>query len=456
MRRLPLVASLIFTVIGCGLFDRNVVARAGDHELTVAWFAETLVEGDVPLRPAVVERWAWMWIQYSLFLQRLADGDSLLDTNTVREAMWPEVMTGTVELLLERLAQQQVTVDSAVVDSAYEAGEHRIIDHILVRGDAAFTPEERAVRLRRAQSIRTRLAAGRLWRLEARTSDDLVTRADNGRLGLVTRGRLAPAFEEVAFSLQPGELSEVVESPAGFHVMRRPPLEEVYDQFLEGVREVLESRWRLDFAARLAERRNVRVTEDGPAIIRDAADRPIQILVREPGRLVGSYDGGVLTDVDYVAWMQALPARDHMGIKAVGDEEIEELARSAMRWEVLFLEAKRVGTELTDSMYTAIKQELGARIMRVRNAMRVDSALANAEPTERRDATRRVLEDYLIHVLTTDRDITVVAPFLARKLRSESRWNLSYGGLERTIALAERLKAARDAGASGGGWSGTK
>lgn len=451
MRR-PLLCVSLLLVLGCdALFDRNVVARAGDQELKVEWFADALVDGDVLLSHAVVEKWAWMWLQYSLLLQRLAAGDSLLDTATVREAMWPEVLTGTVQLFFERLAPEQVPVDSAVVDSAYQAGDQRVIDQILIRGGGHLSPSERAARLRRARAVRARLAAGGSWEREARASDDYDTQATGGRLGVISRGQMVPEFEEVAFALAPGELSQVVESQYGFHIVRRPTLEEVRDGYTKAVREILESRWRVAYAEQLAERYHVHVTDEGPEIIRDAADRPIRVLALEPGRLIGTYDGGRLTDVDYVGWLQALPVQDHISIQRATDEQIREMAREAMRWEVLYLEAKSVGTTLTDSMYATSKDELRRRIARVRRAMRADSVLAQAAPSERAEVTEQVLQDYVVRILTTDRDITVVPPFLARKLRRESRWKFSYRALDRAIERAERLKAERDSAASAGG-----
>lgn len=444
MRRLLTIASLTL-LVGCsGLFDRNLVARAGDHELTVEWFAEVLVDGDVLLRHQIVERWAWMWVQYSLLLQSLVTGDSLLDTTTVREAMWPEVVTGTVEVFLDRLAPERVHVDSSVVDSAYNAGNHRVIDHILIRTGGHLTPEQRADAMRRVRAIRARLAAGSPWEREARANEDYGTQETNGRLGVMVRGQMVPEFEEAAFSLEPGELSDLVETDFGYHILRRPTLAELGDAFARGVRSELESRWRVAFSEQLAEQRHVRVLEDGPEIMRDAADRPIRILALEPGRVIGTYDGGRLTDVDFVGWLQALPIEDHMSIEGSPDEHVIKLAHDAMMWEVLFLEAKSVGTTLTDSMFSTTKSELRRRLARVRTAMRADSALANADASNRAEVARRLLDEYVTRILTTDRDISVVPPFLARKLRSEHRWKFSYRGLERAIARAEEIKGERD------------
>lgn len=61
---------------------------------------------------------------------------------------------------------------------------------------------------------------------------------NGGDLGFVAKGQTVPAFEQAAFALQPGQISAVIETPFGFHIIkameRRPgrtvPLEEVKAQ----------------------------------------------------------------------------------------------------------------------------------------------------------------------------------------------------------------------------------
>ena len=51
-------------------------------------------------------------------------------------------------------------------------------------------------------------------------SDDPVSAAKGGELGFVNRGDLVPEFERAAFRLKEGEISEVVESQFGFHIVQ--------------------------------------------------------------------------------------------------------------------------------------------------------------------------------------------------------------------------------------------
>ena len=69
--------------------------------------------------------------------------------------------------------------------------------------------------------IRNRIVNGTDFGLMAGIhSDDPGSRQRDGDLGFLSRNQLVPEFSAVAFKLQPGEISEVVESPFGFHLIQ--------------------------------------------------------------------------------------------------------------------------------------------------------------------------------------------------------------------------------------------
>ena len=69
--------------------------------------------------------------------------------------------------------------------------------------------------------IRNRIINGTDFGLMAGIhSDDPGSRQRDGDLGFLSRNQLVPEFSAVAFKLQPGEISDVVESPFGFHLIQ--------------------------------------------------------------------------------------------------------------------------------------------------------------------------------------------------------------------------------------------
>jgi peptidyl-prolyl cis-trans isomerase C len=98
--------------------------------------------------------------------------------------------------------------------------EGRVASHILVRVAPTADEAVRADSLAKAEGIRKALVEGADFEGLAREVSQCASRTRGGALGVIPRGREAPAFEEAVFSQAFGEIGEVVESPVGFHVIR--------------------------------------------------------------------------------------------------------------------------------------------------------------------------------------------------------------------------------------------
>ena len=73
-----------------------------------------------------------------------------------------------------------------------------------------------------AEEVLKRAKGGEdLGRLAVDYSDEPNAGPRGGSLGRFTRGQMVPAFEQVAFRLKVGQLSEIVETPFGFHIIQR-------------------------------------------------------------------------------------------------------------------------------------------------------------------------------------------------------------------------------------------
>jgi parvulin-like peptidyl-prolyl isomerase len=130
--------------------------------------------------------------------------------------------------------------------------------HILIRvqgSPAAVRPGQKdlteAEALAKAQDLRKRIEAGEDFaQLARQESDDTGSAVNGGDLGFFRRKQMVPSFEQAAFALQPGELSEPVKSPLGYHVIK---VEAKESKSFEDVRPELERRMRPEQAQKTLE-----------------------------------------------------------------------------------------------------------------------------------------------------------------------------------------------------------
>jgi len=93
-----------------------------------------------------------------------------------------------------------------------------LVRHILVKPNPLLPPEEAR---HRAEQIRQRILNGEDFADLARAhSEDTLSAAKGGDLGWVNPGEMVPAFEEAMDRLEPGEVSPVVRSPFGLHIIQ--------------------------------------------------------------------------------------------------------------------------------------------------------------------------------------------------------------------------------------------
>jgi peptidyl-prolyl cis-trans isomerase C len=115
--------------------------------------------------------------------------------------------------------------------------------HILIlvdeKADAAAKQKARAT----IDAVLKRAKAGEDFAALAREHSQDGSAAQGGDLGFFGRGRMVPAFDQVAFSLKPGDISDVVTTQFGYHVIKvaeqRAPTTVPFEQVSERIRKFL-------------------------------------------------------------------------------------------------------------------------------------------------------------------------------------------------------------------------
>ena len=125
--------------------------------------------------------------------------------------------------------------------------------HILIMVDAEADEKTRAERRAYAETILEEVRAGADFAELARSkSDDKASAVKGGNLGYFTRGSMVKPFEDAAFSMNPGDTSDLVETTFGYHIIRVEEYTEPGLRTLEDAIEEVKEGLRADKAKQLA------------------------------------------------------------------------------------------------------------------------------------------------------------------------------------------------------------
>ena len=118
----------------------------------------------------------------------------------------------------------------------FEVSERILASHILFATEGKSDDEKTALQ-EKAQSILDEIKQGADFaELATEHSDDPGTTANGGDLGWITRGQMVPNFENASFALKDGEISDVITTEYGFHIINVHERQNSHVQALEEVR----------------------------------------------------------------------------------------------------------------------------------------------------------------------------------------------------------------------------
>jgi peptidyl-prolyl cis-trans isomerase SurA len=128
---------------------------------------------------------------------------------------------------MNQAVRSRVSVDASEVEAYFKAHQDEFnqpaqarVRHIFFRIDpGAPPPQLDAVRERASRVLQEARNGGDFVNLAQRHSED-ATAANGGDLGVIRRGQALPEFEEVIFTMREGDISEVIRTPNGLHIVK--------------------------------------------------------------------------------------------------------------------------------------------------------------------------------------------------------------------------------------------
>ncbi len=152
------------------------------------------------------------------------------------------------DIVIANLIESQFVSKSAVseaearkfydenLEKYFKKPESARASHILIGTDEKSTPEERKKAKEKAEALLKRVKAGEDFAAIAKSDSTCPSSSQGGDLGTFGRGQMVAPFEQAAFALKPGEVSGVVETQFGYHIIKLTEKQEAATEKFEDVK----------------------------------------------------------------------------------------------------------------------------------------------------------------------------------------------------------------------------
>ncbi|MBM2883809.1 SurA N-terminal domain-containing protein [Chromobacterium phragmitis] len=205
-------------------------------------------------------------------------------------------------LLSQDAVAQGIKISDADVQKYYDqhkadlAGEQRRASHILLAVDKSAKPEQKAKIKAEAEAILKEVRANpsKFAEIAKAKSQDPGSAEKGGDLGFNARGVMVKPFDDAVFAMKPGQISDLVETEYGFHIIK---LDEVKSQTLDQVKGAIVDKLQKQKAA---------------ALFREQSDKLNEVSYQQADSLKGVVDALKL-EVKHSGWIQRnQPAQDDL------------------------------------------------------------------------------------------------------------------------------------------------
>ena len=451
-RNIVLAAAAAFTITACsGLRDAlnahtDWVARAEDSELTVVNLANLLGKSRAPVRKDIAKSIANVWVDYQLLGYAAAHNDSLSDPKLIDEAMWPAIANLKARKWYEIVSKSWGVEDTAAAQRQWENGQILGADHILLLTQNKSDAEKADIK-KRIDALRAQVTPSNFADLARRNSQDQATAKSGGSLGLFPRGAMVPEFESALLALKPGQISPVVQTQYGYHIIRRPTYDQVKGQLLLYSKGKTVAVAESTYLAKLEQSGKIEVKKGAVATVRALGNDPDAY--RRDNTVLATSTAGQFTTSRLVGWLETLPpqARVLDQIKQSPDSLLVQLVRNFVKNELVLKQADSAKVQIDPA---EIAQLHSSFVNAVHSAwaqlgvtpQSLSDSAKNAGDREKLGSKR--INDYFGRMVQEAAPFVPIPTPLSNILREKYKYSFNDAGFDRSIQEASKIRNSAD------------
>jgi parvulin-like peptidyl-prolyl isomerase len=448
-------AALLFT--GCdSLKDAfsahvDVVAKAADQELTITRLANLMGTSKAPLRKDVANAIVDAWVNYQLVAEAAVNNDSVKDVKKVDEAMWAVIANVKAKKWYDQVSKQWNKPDTAAAEAAYNNGTMLSASHILL-----LTPDTsaagRAPVKKKIDAIRAQVNGSNFAELAKKNSQDPGSAVNGGSLGIFARGAMVKEFDQAAAALKPGEISPVIQTQFGYHIIRRPTFAEVKGQFIQAAAQGGMQAAESTYLAGIEKSAKVEVKPGTAATIRAVVEAPNGH--RSDNTVLATSSLGKFTASDLSRWMETFPPQAQVAerVKSAPDSMLPLFVKNFVRNELVLHAADSAKLGPDAAQLGEIRKLFQTTITNAWTALNVDpKALETAakSKSERAKIAAQRVDDYVGRLLKQEAQYVDITQPVQNVLRDKYDYTIKPEAIDKVLLEAAKVRLGTDSTKAG-------
>jgi hypothetical protein len=461
MRRyMMLVVGLAALVGGCSMFSAHsdVIEEAAGQKFTAQRLADILTRIKQPMAYDTKTGTfvTAFWTDITLFAQAVANNKIADDSAFIADAMWPVIAQATAARWVDTVLAQRAKITDASIDSAYKADQLRAVQHILIKADSAGPKELKEIARRKADALLAQLKGGASFsKLAVENTDDATSKPDSGYYAPQPKGHYVPSFEKSLWSLAPGEMSGVVTTVYGYHILRRPTEKESARFWRDTLSQRVAEPIMKAYYDELGKTYNVKV--DGAAVPHMRAALDDLLAHADDKTTLTTYKDGSFTTAQFVRWINAATAdpsraNDFMAnLKSAPDSEVVKVLQAMTQSALLLREADKHHIVLTSVEWKQLHDGFNEAIDTLKSTIGLVPPAYDpkASQSERSRMAAQKVEQYFNDLVEQKKVLRALPGILAATLQARDKPKFNAIALQRGLDMAKAKHSADSAKAFG-------
>jgi peptidyl-prolyl cis-trans isomerase D len=430
----------------------DVVAKANDQQLTITRLANLMGGSKAPLRKDVANAIVDAWVNYQLVAEAAANNDSLNDNKKIDEAMWAIIANIKAKKWYDQVSKTWKAPDSTMAEAAYNNGQMLAASHILLLTNQDTTAAGKAKVKAKIDALRAQVNSANFADMAKKNSQDPGSAVNGGSLGVFPRGAMVKEFDQATAALKPGEISPVIQTQYGYHIIRRPLFSEVKNQFIQAMQAGGMQAAESTYLASLEASSKVDVKQGTAATIRNVVENPNGH--RGDKTVLATSSLGKFTATDLARWMETFPPQAQIAerVKQAPDSMLPMFVRNFVRNELVLHSADSAKLGPDAAQLADVRKMFHQSVTNAWNALNVDpkslEAAAKSKSDREKLAAQRA-DDYVNRLLHQQAQYVDVTQPVQNVLREKYDYTINPETLDAVLLEAAKVRLATDSTKAG-------